>query len=233
MRWLQRPTDTVVFTGTKAEARQWVQDQGGVFVERETPVPSPRLPLAFTLESTTPAQLDAEARRKKLREDLQARQDKPLIGTQGDIGQMDMLGGNDLFSAPAAKVSKAESGELRAESPKPIPASAELRIGDFGEKIGGARKDNAVKGEMERSAWAMVDTDTENSGAAAADMLQWQHDPALRAPVHESTKCSPASKANGKRRWSSGGGSKHSSGPRVRSTRFPRRERSPGIRPHV
>ena len=148
-------------------------------VKRRYCLPSPA---GFTLESTTPAQLDAEARRKKLREDLQARQDKPLIGTQGDIGQMDMLGGNDLFSAPAAKVSKAESGELRAESPKPIPASAELRIGDFGEKIGGARKDNAVKGEMERSAWAMVDTDTENSGAAAADMLQWQHDPALRAP---------------------------------------------------
>lgn len=57
----------------------------------------------FALESTTPAQLDAEARRKKLKAELQARQDKPLIGTQGDIGQMDMLGGNDLFSLASAR----------------------------------------------------------------------------------------------------------------------------------
>jgi hypothetical protein len=87
---------------------------------------------AFTLESPTGSQLDAEARRKKLREELQARKDRPLIGTQGDIGQMDMLGGNDLLSMPPAK----------AAAPAPEP-----RIGDFGEKIGGARKDYAVKGE--------------------------------------------------------------------------------------
>ena len=77
-------------------------------------------------------ELDAEARRKKLREDLQARQDKPLIGTQGDIGQMDMLGGNDLFSAPAA--AKAESGERRAE----------------GQSLANARKRGEQRAELDR-----------------------------------------------------------------------------------
>ena len=93
----------------QAEAKRL--HDAGAFKPSPSPV-SPSPSPAFTLESPTGSELDAEARRKKLKAELQARQDKPLIGTQGDLGQMQMFGGGDLFAQPG----KAEGGERRAES---------------------------------------------------------------------------------------------------------------------
>lgn len=71
----------------------------GLF-EQKRPVPPVNRPSTFTLKATTPEELKAEAERQELREKLQQRAEKPLVGTMGDIGQMDMLGGGDLFAQP-------------------------------------------------------------------------------------------------------------------------------------
>jgi hypothetical protein len=47
------------------------------------------------------AREEAQAKTKADREKLAERQAKPLTGSVGDIGQGDLLGGGDLFSAPA------------------------------------------------------------------------------------------------------------------------------------
>jgi len=60
--------------------------------------------LDFNLESASPEQLRAEATRRENAEKIKQRQSAPLVGTQGDIGQMDMLGGGDLFASPAPRV---------------------------------------------------------------------------------------------------------------------------------
>ena len=100
----------------------------GLFEQKKpvSPSPSPQASPSFSLESPTGAELDAEAARKKTREQIQQRQDRPLIGTQGDIGQMDMLGGNDLLSMPVAKSTNpptlpnapATPGSLESDRPR-------------------------------------------------------------------------------------------------------------------
>jgi len=71
---------------------------GGDQSRQDVGSPSPEP--GFALEATTPQELKAEAERKVLREKLQARAEKPLVGTMGDIGQTQMFGGGDLFAQP-------------------------------------------------------------------------------------------------------------------------------------
>lgn len=66
----------------------------------------------FSLESVTGEQLDAEAARAETRAKIETRQAKPLIGTQGDIGQTDMFGGGDLFSMPLSSGVRRLQGDL-------------------------------------------------------------------------------------------------------------------------
>jgi len=70
--------------------------------------------------------VDAELEAAWEAEQKARRKDRPLIGTQGDIGQMDMLGGGDLLSMPVAKPSTsttlpnapATSGSVEPDRPR-------------------------------------------------------------------------------------------------------------------
>jgi len=95
LSWKRKPSHTVLFKGPRAKAEQWIQEQGGKLLSNDAAPTGD-----FSLEATTPAELKAEAERKVLREKLQARAEKPLVGTMGDIGQTQMFGGGDLFAQP-------------------------------------------------------------------------------------------------------------------------------------
>lgn len=133
--------------------------------ERQAPAVSPSSD--FTLASTTPAQLDAEARRKELRDKLRARQDAPLIGTQGDIGQMDMLGGGDLFAQPI------KPGDTPRQDAPATPGTVEPdRPRNDAGKPGRPRRLQPVGGEADTDAGGMgqggsAGQDTRLGGGAA------------------------------------------------------------------
>lgn len=135
----------------------------GLFEQKRPVAPSAR-PSTFSLEATTPEQLKAEAERRELREKLQQRAEQPLVGTMGDLGQMDMLGGGDLFSQgnPAATPQESKPALNAPDKVNAPEKSAENgRIEDFGEKIGGARKDGAPKSEKRTGP---KETDSEDPG---------------------------------------------------------------------
>lgn len=119
----------------------------------------------FGLESTTPAQLQAEADRQAQRAKLEAMADKPIVGRpEADFGQgvLAGTGGEEtLFNVPArravvpqdtdtlraeAKATGVSTAGTRTDLEKRLAEKGGDRIEDFGEKIGGARKDTAEKG---------------------------------------------------------------------------------------
>lgn len=55
----------------------------------------------------------AAAKKKADREELERRVAAPIVGTQGDIGQGDLLGEGDMFSAPAPKPSFLERADTK------------------------------------------------------------------------------------------------------------------------
>lgn len=87
-----------------------VENNGQTKAKESAPVPEPAKPAVTPLTLDKPesvdeqqARLDAEAAAQKKKEvaaTVGERAAKPLIGTQGDIGQGDLLGGGDLFAQP-------------------------------------------------------------------------------------------------------------------------------------
>jgi hypothetical protein len=90
---------------------------------QRSPLPAPGVldaPESVADQNARLAREEAQAKTKADREKLDERQAKPITGSVGDIGQGDLLGGGDLFSAPTPR--GAAGSPLEAQGQFGLPA---------------------------------------------------------------------------------------------------------------